>query len=414
MSFICRALIVVPLAFLAAHANADSLTTTNGKQIIGELVAVDVHGVTFSTSTSSQLKVSAKEIHLVDLGHPVFPPPKDAKFQELELTDGSTFRTAKFAIKGKKVATDLLPGPAGLAAPIYEISMGAVFSIMRGAEDSKNRDAWKKLLANRGKRDLYVIREADGLNFVSGTILNGNEAGDLLSFEKEDGSKTDLRLSRATGGLVFAQPQQTQIAPTMCKVFDVFGNVLVAQSIEIGSAGAVVTTVNGTIVKYPSSKAIAKLDYSHGNVAYLSDLEPQVEMPEIGMDEKGFRLNVTAPFVKNRGISNEPLKLGSEVFPNGLSIAADTKLTFNIGGDYREFKAVVGMPESSPDANLEAKLIIETEEGRILFSEILKRKDKPKPVALDVKGVKQIRIVVEADIPINGNRVIVADARVQK
>ncbi|HEV3439661.1 MAG TPA: NPCBM/NEW2 domain-containing protein, partial [Gemmata sp.] len=274
--------------------------------------------------------------------------------------------------------------------------------------------AWKKLLANRGKRDLYVIREAEGLNFVSGTILNGNEAGDILTFEKEDGAKAELRLSRATGGLVFAQPQPTQIAPTLCKVFDVFGNVLVAQSLEISSAGVVVTTVNGAVVKYPSSKAIAKLDYSQGNVAYLSDLDPQVEVPEIGVDEKGLRLNVTAPFIKNRGLSNEPLKLGSEVFPRGLSIAPDSKLTFNIGGDYREFKAVVGVQENSPDADLEARLIIETEEGRILFSEVLKRKDKPKSVGLDVKGVKQIRIIVEADLPVNGNRVILADARVQK
>jgi hypothetical protein len=414
MSFPCRVLFAITLALLVTRAQADNLTTTSGKQISGELVAVDAQGVTLSTNQNSQVKVPAKEIHLVDLGHHISPPPKDAKYQELELTDGSTFRIAKFAIKGKKVVTELLPGPQGLSLPTYEITLGAVFSIMRSAENPKNHDAWKKMLANRGKRDLYVIREAEGLNFVSGTILSGNEAGEILSFEKEDGAKAELRLSRATGGLVFAQPQPNQIAPTMCKVFDVFGNALIAQSVDISSAGVTVTTVNGIIVKYSNPNAISKLDYSQGNVAYLSDLEPQVEMPEIGVDEKGLRLNVTAPFIKDRCFSNEPLKFGSEIFPKGISIASDAKLTFNIGGDYRELKALVGLQETSPDANLEARLTIETEDGRVLFSEILKRKDKPKSVVLDVKGVKQIRIMVEADFPVNGNWVILAEARVQK
>ncbi len=180
---------------LLHSANADSLTTTDGKTDYGELVSVDAQTVTFSTNESSQLKVPAKEIHLVDLGHQISPPPKDTKYHELELTDGSTFRIAKFAIKGKKFVTDLLPGPSGLAVPTYELALGAVFSVMRGAEDIKNRDAWKKILAGRGKRDLYVIREAEGLNFVSGTILGGNEAGDLLTFEKEDGRKAELKLS---------------------------------------------------------------------------------------------------------------------------------------------------------------------------------------------------------------------------
>ena len=47
-------------------------------------------------------------------------------------------------------------------------------------------------------------------------------------------------------------------------------------------------------------------------------------------------------------------------------------------------------------------------------TEALKRKDKPKALVLAVKGVKQLRIIVEADTPLNGNYVILADARVQK
>jgi hypothetical protein len=285
---------------------------------------------------------------------------------------------------------------------------------MRNAEDPKNREAWKKVLAGRGKRDLYVIREAEGLSFVTGTIQGGNEAGDVLTFEKLDGSTTELRLSRATGGLVFAQPASSDTAPTLCKVYDTFGNTLIARAVSVDASGATVTTVSGVVVKYPGRGGISKLDYALGNMAYLSDLEPLVDVPPAPPDEKGLRLNVTAPFTRDKLVSNEPLKLGTEVYPKGISVAPETRLTYNIGGDYREFRAVVGVQEKTPDGNLEARLTIETEEGRVLFSEVLKRKDKPRTIGLDVKGAKQIRISVEADFPVNGNTVILADAKVQK
>ena len=377
MTFLSRAFLLLVLLALASRASADSLTTTGGKKIVGKLVAVDVQGVTFNAE-GAELKVSGKDLLLVDLGHPIPPPPKDAKYNELELTDGSTFRIGKFTIKGKKLDAELLPGPQGISPPSFDIGLTAVFSLMRGADDPKNRDAWKKVLGSRGKRDLYVIREAEGLNFVPGTILNGNDAGDLLTFEKEDGAKTELRLSRATGGLVFSQPQAAQVAVTLCKVLDVFGNSLVAQAVLVGTDHVTVTTVNGVVVKYNSPDAIAKLDYGQGNVAYLSDLDPQVEAPEADPNEKGLRLNVAAPLTRDQSVGNEPLKLGSEQFPKGITIAPDTKLTFTLGGDYREFKAVAGLQEFATDGNLEAKLIIETDDGRILFSESIKRKDKPK------------------------------------
>lgn len=413
MPWICRLTFASSIVFVAAVASADNLTTTNGKTIKGQLVSVDAGGVTLSTGTAA-VKVPGKEIHLVDLGHPIILPPKDTKYHEIELTDGSIFRIAKFAVKGKKFAVDLLPGQPGVPLPAFELSLGSVFSVMRNADDFKNREAWKKLLASRGKRDLYVIREADGLNFVSGTILGGNDAGDALQFEKEDGALTELKQSRATGGLVFSTPPPAQIAPTLCKVLDVFGNSLVSQSVEIGEKGVVVTTVCGVVVKYAKSTAIARLDYAQGNIAYLSDLDPQVDFPAVGMDERGLRVNISSAFTKDQNIGNDPLKLGSDIYPKGISIAPETRLTFPIGGDYREFKAVIGLQESTPDANLEAKVVIETDEGRVLLSEVLKRKDKPRAIGLDVKGVKQLLISVEANLPINGNRVILADARVQK
>lgn len=406
MRYTCRGLLVFSLGFLSTSAAADDLTTTAGKKLTGSLVAVGPDGVTFRAE-GAEVKVAAKDILLVDFGYKVVAPAKDAKYAEFELTDGSVIRCAKFALKGKKFAPELLAGPKDVPPPAVDLPMGSVFHVMRGADEGKARAAWKGMLLNRGKRDLYVTRQTDGLSFVQGTIIEGTEAGDEVVFEQQGGEKTPLRLSRATGGLVFNQPPQPRVPPTLCKVNDVFGNSLVAQAVEFSGGGVRVKTVSGAEVAYPSAKAVAALDYGQGNIAYLSDLEPQVTAPDREPGDPRFTL------LRDRNQANEPLKLDAVVYPKGVWVYADTTLTYPLGGEYREFKAVVGIDEELANATSAAKVTIEAD-NQVLFSETLKRTDKPRVLTLDVKAAKQLRISVEADTPYNGGQVVFADAKVQK
>jgi hypothetical protein len=419
MPFPRRVLLALAFALFAASAGADDLTTGAGKKMSGKLVAIDAQGVTFSTG-DARVTIPGKEIVLLDLGNKVAPMPKaegnKLLVHEIELTDGSTFRVAKYALKGKKFEAELATIPAGVPVPTYELPLSAVFSVMRGAEDPKNRDAWIKILGSRGKRDMYVERTLNGLNFIQGTVLSGSADGRTFEFELEGGKKADPPLIqlRATGGLIFSQPAPAQIPPTLCKVLDVFGNSLVAQAVQLSPEGVTVTTVSGVTVKYSSTAAIAKFDYAQGNVAYLSDLDPQVEAPELPPEERGLRINPTPPFIRDRGLSGEAIRFGSEPpYQKGLVVASDTRLTYTLTGDYRDFKAMLGVPDSSPDANLGAKVIIEADD-KIVYNETVLRKDKPKPISIDIKGVKKLKITVDSELPVNGNRVVLADARVQK
>src|SRR5581483_6942032 len=136
--------------------------------------------------------------------------------------------------------------------------------------------------------------------------------GDEVTFEQEGGEKSKLRLSRATGGLVFNQPPQPRVPPTLCRVNDVFGNSLVAQAVEFAGGGVRVKTVAGADVSYPSARAVAALDYGQGNIAYLSDLEPAVAAPDREAGDPRFT------FLRDRNQAGEPLKLDNVVYPKGL------------------------------------------------------------------------------------------------
>ena len=414
MRFVRRATAAAPLAaavlaLAVAGATADDVTTTAGKKLTGKLVGVDAQGITFSTG-DAKVTFAGRDLVAVDLGAPVAAPPKDATYSEIELTDGSTLRVAKFVLKGKKFEAEQLPGPPG-KAPVLDVPMGSVFSAMKRADDPKHRDAWKKLLAARGKRDLYVIQQEAGLTFVQGTVLDGSAEGKTLSFEKETGGKPDDLLQSRAVGLVFYQPQPASVPPTLCRVLDVYGNALNAAAVAIAPEGVTVITVAGATVKYASTAALSRLDYAQGNVAYLSDMDPKAEAPELPPEEK--KLNPAAAFLKDRSLSNDAIKLDNVAYAKGVCVAPDTVLTYTLGGDFAQFKATVGIDENGANATSAAKLTIEAD-GQVLFAEWLGRKDKPRGVVLAVKGVKQLRVIVEADTPLNGNYVTLADARIQK
>ena len=53
-------------------------------------------------------------------------------------------------------------------------------------------------------------------------------------------------------------------------------------------------------------------------------------------------------------------------------------------------------------------------DGKKLFAEAISRKDKPRLLNLDVKGVKELKITLERDGLFHGNQIDLAEARLQK
>ncbi len=401
--------VMTSAALVVATARGDDVTTTAGKKISGKLVGVDAKGITFVTQ-QAQVDIPGRDLVVVDFGNKILPPP--ATYSEIELTDGSLLRMNRFVIKDKTFECEPLPSPHEVKAPTFDIPIRTVFTAIKKAHDPKITAAWKKMLATRGKRDLYVLERETDLTYVQGTIESASADGRELKFQNESGDRTDTLLQSRAAGYVFAQPQPTQLPPTICRVHDVYGNILNATAITLGTDESVtVVTVAGAKIHYPSIRALVRLDYAQGNVTYLSDLDPKVEAAELPADE--LKLNVTVPYLKDRSLANEAIKLDNTVFPKGLCIAPDTVLTFDLTSDYSQLKAMAGIDENGANATSSAKLTIEGD-GQILFSATLNRQERAKPIVLAITGIKQLRVIVEADTPFNGNYVTLADARVQK
>ncbi|MGL6075755.1 MAG: hypothetical protein ACRC8S_16485 [Fimbriiglobus sp.] len=388
-------------------SEAADLVMPEGKKTAGKLVGFEGDVIVWDVGGGTNSKTPAKQVASIEF-RSSSPTPKESKFDELELTDGSVLRLSKLAVKGKSVEPTLLTAEVG-TTPTVQLPISSVSAFIRSADDAKAKADWRKLLQNRSKRDLFVIRQADGLNPLPGTVIEGNEAGDAVSFEREDGQRVNLKLARATGGLFFNQAPRDVIPPTFCKVQDVFGNSLVATKLTTTGSNLEVTTVSGAKLTYPSLDGLWKLDFSEGNITYLADLQPTIDYPP---PEKDGVFGEQSPYAPKVALYNAPTMTLIKPRPS-VSIPVDTTLTYKLDGNFREFRATPMLLAPTNADSWGLRLRIEVD-GRKIYEEVVSSKTKPAELTFNVKDAREVRVMVEREGLFLGSRLLLGDARIQK
>jgi len=100
----------------------------------------------------------------------------------------------------------------------------------------------------------------------------------------------------------------------------------------------------------------------------------------------------------------------------GLALHSYTELEYDLKGEYREFKAVIGIDETLGGA--EPTVVRILGDGKELYKATLTPGDKDKPaqeVTLSVKNVFKLRLIVQAAKFLDlGSQALFAEARVSK
>jgi hypothetical protein len=386
----------------AAEQETVEVRTLTGQTIKGNLESVNEKELV--VSGSGPIAVA----QIVDLVFSANQPLGTDKYLDVELTDGSLLHCSQFVLKGSKVELKLVQG-----AEIKDLPLTVISYVLNDAQDVKNREEWQKLLAKRGKGDLLAIKAADGVvNPLEGTLGEGDAQGETIGFETSTGKKAKPRLDRIHGMAFLRQPNP-DIAPTLCKAQDISRDLLVVARLAMSDQGYALTTVAGAKAEFPV-KSFTRWDFSKGKLTYLSDLEPRVTESSNVEEVEHYRRDKN---LEGESIQlpqkNEDGVLALRMFPKGLSLHAHTELQYNIGGEYKEFKAILGVDPKVP-GDSHVKVTIEGD-GKELFAGEVSRKDEPRAITLDVKNVKQLRIVVASTGLLDlGNHVCLADAKVSK
>lgn len=383
------------LLAITLTAGAD-VQTLSGKKLSGDMVGLDKQAIVLKTS-SGEVRHPLADVLQIDLPSPEVPP-KSGWF-DVELSDGSVLHCSQVLLKGKSAELTVLPD-----LPLT-VPLSAVFSILRDAHDPAVKALWQKFLPTRGRLDTVVVTSGDKFDGLGGTFGDGTPAGDGIEFTLSGGEKLTPRLSKVAG-LVLVQKPDANAPPILCKVTDAGRSLLIAADLALSEQGLTVTTVAGVKATYPSATKVTKLDFSKGKLTYLSDLAPS-SVDETSTEDSVFH------YRRDVNLEGGPLRMAGEIYPKGLALHSRTVLTYDIGGDYRELRAVLGVDEG---VVTDGRVVVTIDgDGRELFKAEIGRKDPPRPLAVDVKGVQKLRLTVKsAGLLDLGAQANLGDAKVSK
>jgi hypothetical protein len=242
-------------------------------------------------------------------------------------------------------------------------------------------------------RDVFRFRNGDT---ARGTLVGLGPEADLpaLQFRPETGA------ARAVAGKELAAVAFNPALVKPRKPKGPYARVVFADGSRIDVANPSVAsgllkgeTLFGQKVSL-TLDAVVAIDALQGKAVYLSDLKPKKA-------EQGGFLGVLRPWVADRGVDGAPLKLlvgGREsTFDKGLGTHPRTVLTYDLGGKYRHFDALVGLnPDAGDRGEVKVRVLVDGKPhavgragGRPLTA------GKPVAVKLDVSGAREL--VLEVD-----------------
>jgi hypothetical protein len=373
---------------------ADDLRTLDGKNLSGELTAITEAQLTFKTDDGS-VQMPLSKVLAVDVrkARPIAP---GTKFTLVQLLDDSLLHCQAVAFRGNEVELTLLSGTQ------LKLPVSALTWMLKDAENMALRTKFATILSQKSKRDRIVILRDGELNPLEGALGDVDAKGTSIPFRR-DGAEQINALFDRLHGLIFFRTAVSSENP-ICKVHDLDGNTLIAVKMAYSPTDQLqIGTSFGTKITL-KQETLAKFDFNIGKLTYLSDLEPVKVVERSG-------IGLVTHYRKDVNLDGEPILLDKQ-YAKGLSLHAHTELSYNLAGNYKEFKARLGA--DSRTGNESQALVTIYCDGEKRLAETVTVKNQ-KDIAFSVKDVSTLRIVVSSrNILDLHDHATLADARVSQ
>lgn len=369
-----RTLALLLLVLSAAAGSADELKTLAGKPVSGTLVAITDSEITLRTDAGS-VATPISQALLLDL-RPVKGLPEGTKYTLVQLLDDTALRCKDVKFTAKEVELTLTSGA------MIKLPLNTVTALLRDAQSDALAGQFRKLVKQQTRTDRVFILRDGVLNPLDGLLGEIDVEKQTVSFKREGAEAVALPLARLQG-LTYHRTEPPA-ADAICRVIDQDGNTLVASKLAADGTTLTVTTTFGTKLSVKQAD-VARLDFNLGKLTFLSDLDMKViPSPWLG--------GIT-PVRKDTNLDGNPITMQDRRFGKGLSMYAGTTLEYNLGGKYKELKAVLGADtriaeEGQGEVTLEVYC-----DGERRLRQAVSAKD-PRPIAVNVKDTNTLRIVV--------------------
>lgn len=365
--------------------------TISSERLSGELVEFNDQGLTLKIGTDTRVLPAAQVLE-IRRAVPQVPLPPGPR---VELLDGTRLACKELSIARDRATLTL---PSGV--PV-QVTANRLASIRLGESSPTLDDAWKVLLQRERKNDLLVVRKDDVLDFVPGVA---GSLGEKVVF-LVDGEELPIAREKVYG-IIYRQ-RNTPPAKVICQVSLATGDLLQATAVTVMAGECQVRLAGNVDLKFPVDE-LAGLDFSAGRVKYLSQLEPR-EKKLVAL------FDLARDVERDRSALGSPITLGGQAYTRGLGLFPQTRLRYRVAGEYSRFRALAGIDDAAPRLKTSALLRI-SGDGRALFEAEFAPGEAPRPIDLDLTGIRELEIFVDfgADQLNIGDFLDLADAKLTK
>jgi hypothetical protein len=253
------------------------------------------------------------------------------------------------------------------------------------APDGSDPDRLQRRLATEARsRDLLLLRNGDA---VEGT-LTGLDARSL----RLDVNRKELTVERAKVAVIALN---TELATTL-KPKTAYGRLVLRDGTRLSLASATCAdgrTLTGdtlfkTGVSFPLEDVIA-LSVQGGAAVYLSELKAK-------KFEHNPYLGASWPYVIDGSVDRRDLRLGGSVFDRGIGLHTESRLTYDLGGRYRRFEALVGLDDrTGRGGSARIRVLLNGKPADITGNRELTGRGEPLAVRVDVTGAKELTLMAD-------------------
>jgi len=300
----------------------------------------------------------------------------------VELVDQSRLAAIEYTVADGRAKIALAAGP------VVELPTKAVATVLLKEQAGPLVAQWADILKAERTGDLIVIRKNNALDYLTGVVKEVTPEN--VQFEL-DGDVLPVKRIKVEGLLYHAAAQT--LPDARCVVTDTAGGHVQAKSVTLAEGKLRVTSPAGLELVYPLAE-IARIDYSQGNLQYLSDMKPESTTwtPYLGAAASP----ASAAFYRprsDRALEGGPLRVGGKKYAKGLSMHSRTELVYRLPEKFSRFQAVAGIDDGVRGSGHVRLLIVG--DDKTLLDEVIAGKDAPRAVDLDVKGVNRLKITVD-------------------
>jgi hypothetical protein len=242
----------------------------------------------------------------------------------------------------------------------------------------------RRLVTSKRSRDIVYLRNGDTIEGV----LNSLDTTKVeLEVDKKDVAIEFGKVAAIALNTDLARPPK--LAGPHAQVVLANGARLTLTSglTKLGSLRGQLAVGAGVQVRISELAAVHLLN---GPAVYLSELKPQK------YEYKPYLGPSSWPYEVDANVQRGDLRLGEAVYDRGIGMHAASQLTYDLGGSYRRFEALVGIDFCAAEKSAaKLQVLVDGKPQPLGPATELTRRGTAKRIAMDVTGARELTLVVD-------------------